>query len=184
MFKKIDNIIFDIKALSSISHYCNPVICSTKKCCCQSYEICIDNKELKRIIDFIPFAAAFSESLKSGKSFKNVFDKIDSNTYSIDQKELDHCVFTYFGRKGEVLCSLHSAAKKWGYKPDTIKPKVCTLWPLALTDSKPCYLTVDEDAFSFPCNTLRKSNDLRFNPNIESIIEKVFGLKYLFRLFE
>ena len=132
----------------------------------------------------MPFAAAFSESLKSGKSFKNVFDEVDSNLYSIDQKEWDLCVFTYFGRRGEVRCSLHSAAKKWGYKPETIKPKVCTLWPLALTDDEPCYLTVDEDAFSFPCNTLRKSNDSLFDPCIESIIEKVFGLKYLRRLYE
>jgi hypothetical protein len=184
MLKEIDKIIVDIKAISSISHSCNSMICSPQKCCCQSFEVCIDMSELKRIIGFMPLAAAFSKSLKCGKYFENVFDKVDSNLFSIDQKERDLCVFGYYGRRDEILCSLHTVAKKFGYKPETIKPRVCTLWPLALTDDKPYYLTVDDDVFSFPCNTLRKSDDLPFDPGIESIIEKAFGVEFLRRFYE
>lgn len=184
MFIEIDKIFVDIKALSSITHYCNPMICSSRKCCCQSFEVCIDMSELETITGFMPLAATFSKSLKCGKYIKNVFDKLESNLFSIDQKKLDLCVFAYYGRRREILCSLHTVAEKFGYKPEIIKPRVCTLWPLALTDDKPCYLTVDDDAFLFPCNSLKKSDETLLDPCIDSIIEKAFGAEFLRKLYK
>jgi hypothetical protein len=184
MFIEIDDILVDIKALSSFAHYCNPVICASRKCCCQSVDVCVDMREVETIAGFMPLAAAFSKNLKSGKYFINVFEKVESNLFSIDQTKDDLCVFAYYGRRREVLCSLHAVAEKYGYKPENIKPRVCTLWPLALTDDKPCYLTVDDDAFLFPCNARRESEETLFDPSIAIIIEKAFGAEFLQKLYK
>jgi hypothetical protein len=184
MFIEIDDIIADIKALFSFSHYCSPVICASQKCCCQSVDVCIDMREVETIAGFMPLAAAFSKNLKSGKYFKNVFEKVESNLFSIDQTKDDLCVFAYYGRRREILCSLHAVAEKYGYKPESIKPRVCTLWPLALTTDKPYYLTAADDVFLFPCNSHRESDETLFDPSIAIIIDKVFGSEFLQKLYK
>jgi hypothetical protein len=108
---------------------------------------------------------------------------VEPGLFSIDKARGNQCVFSYEGGQKEVLCSLHSAALKEGTPPEKVKPTVCTLWPLALTDEKPRFLSICDEAFSFPCNSKRTDREPLFHPEIENIIVKTFGAGFLKKMY-
>ncbi len=112
-------------------------------------------------------------------SFKNVFDKIETDLFAIDTDESGLCDFAYQGKNKETLCSLHSAAIRMDAQPQDVKPRDCVLWPLALTEDEPFELSIDDDALSFPCNSLRSAKVSSLDPGITDIIEKLFGERFL-----
>jgi len=192
----------DVKSVCSISHNCQPELCKDLKCCCSCYEVRIDKKELSRIVGCMPAAAKYAKNLISDDGFLNVFEDIDDSTFAIERnsENLDiflyfngsskrtgkgkkgFCVFSYFNESGLPLCSLHSAALELGLPVTKIKPKSCLLWPLAISDIKQLTLTVQSDAFVFPCNRKRKVKDFTLDEGIESIISSVLGSSFLKKL--
>ena len=183
MDQVIEDVVVDISALLSIAHSCDPELCSSSGSCCGSFEICLEADEMDRVVGFMPMASEFSDGLMSGSSFRNVFEELEPGLYAIDEGESGVCVFGYHGAKDEVLCSLHSVAMKRNYKPEEVKPRGCVLWPLAVSEDKPLSLSVDSEAFLFPCNKQREGASA-LDPGIADIIEKLFGKAFLDKVNE
>ena len=152
----INDIEIDWEGIYSISHHCRPGICKNDKCCCSSYEICIDKNELSVITGWLPIASRFSPRLQADNGFDNIFDELGPDLFALDTDEKGLCVFAYSHEGHKILCSLHAAALHMNLPPRQAKPKSCLLWPLAITEGYPVILSVDDDAFSFKCNKRRK----------------------------
>jgi hypothetical protein len=183
MNQVIEGIVVDISALLSIAHSCDPSICTSSGSCCGSFEICLEADEMDRVVGFMPMASEFSDGLMSGGSFRNVFEELEADLYAIDEGESGVCVFGYHGAKDEVLCSLHSVAMQRNYKPEEVKPRGCVLWPLAVSEDKPLSLSVDSEAFLFPCNKQREGAST-LDPGIAGIVEKLYGSAFLDKVNE
>ncbi len=143
----IDKTEVDIEALYSITYCCTPGICTKSQCCCSKYEICIDRKEMSNLIGFLPEASTYAEYLNDGDGYENVFDEREADLLAIDMNDEDICAFSYLTKKEEILCSLHTAALELNLPPHEVKPKSCTTWPLAVSDTKPVRLSISDDAF-------------------------------------
>ncbi len=172
----------DIVALGSISHRCVPGLCKDSKSCCESYEVCVGKKELPDIIGIMPDASTFSPDLRSGADYNNVFEEVAYGLSSIDTNEDGLCSFAYHGDENDVLCSLHSAAMELGLEPASVKPRSCVLWPLALSEGGDKVLSIQDDAFSFPCNTPRDGGLGGLDRSVSVIISDVFGKEFLAEL--
>ncbi len=175
----IDNIEIDVASLYEITHQCSPGTCRKKQCCCAKYEICIDGRELSRIIGYLPEAAKFAPHLGDGRDFENIFEEEGPDLFVIDSHEDGLCVFAYADARGRIFCSLHSAALQLQLQPHEVKPSSCVTWPLAVTEDLPLQVSIAEDALTFPCNTLRKRKGDTLDPDIARIIRDVFGQKVL-----
>jgi hypothetical protein len=173
----IEGITVDTAALFSISHNCAPGVCSRDVCCCSRYEICIDNKELARIVGYIPEASKFAYELRCDAGFENIFEETDDNLYLIDSDGNDLCVFAYPDPQSNVLCSLHTVALEMDLSPGEVKPRSCIIWPLAVSESSPVTLSIADDAFGFPCN--KKKDAGLLDPGIACIIKDVYGEAFL-----
>jgi hypothetical protein len=179
----IDDIEVDVDSLYSITHQCIPGTCKRKHCCCLKYEICIEGRELDRIINYLPEAARFAPHLDHGPEFENVFEEEGDGLYSIDAEEDGLCRFAYVNEKQHILCSLHSAALDLQLPPHKVKPLSCVTWPLAISAEPPLQLSIADDAFEFPCNIPEKQN-ASMDPHIADIIRDVFGERFLMRIEE
>ncbi len=118
-------------------------------------------------------------AIDNNDEYINVFEKIETDLFSIDDDDFGVCVFAYRGGKEETLCSLHSTAIEMDYQPEEVKPKDCVLWPLALSEGAPLCLTIDDDAFLFPCNRSRATEAAVLDPGIASIIKTLYGNDFL-----
>lgn len=127
----------------------------------------------------MPMASDYSNSLTEGNSLGNVFEELTSDLYSIDTDESGLCVFAFDNGQKGILCSLHATAMKMNHNPEDVKPKDCVLWPLALSEDKPLTLTIDDDAFSFPCNSRRDPESTGLDQGIAGIIKQLFGAGFL-----
>ena len=173
----IEGITVDTAALISIAHNCVPGVCSMDVCCCSRYEVCIDNKELTRIVGYIPEASKFASELRCDTGFENIFEETDDNLYSIDSDDNDLCVFAYPDPQRNVLCSLHTVALEMDLSPGEVKPRSCITWPLALSERSPVTLSIADDAFGFPCNTKKDAGLI--DPGIANIIKYIYGEEFL-----
>lgn len=184
LFPTINGIIVDCKALSSIKHSCISNNCKISQCCCSQYEVFIDNIELSNIVGALPYASQYSTILKSDKSFANIFGDEGKNTYSIDKNNRGFCVFGYKGKEKSFFCSLHKAAVDMKIPLKKVKPLACILWPLALVESDPVVLTVQEDVTLFPCNQEQASPSIVLDNGIAQIIKIAFGSSFHYKLNE
>lgn len=182
LFPTINGIIIDCKALTTIKHSCISSNCKISQCCCSYYEVFINSIELSNIIGILPYASQYSTILKSDKSFANVFGDEGRNTYSIDKNNRGSCVFGYRGKEKKVFCALHKAAVDMKIPLKSVKPFACILWPLALFESDPVILTIQEDVLKFPCNQERNSPSIMLDAGIAQIIKIAFGSSFLCKL--
>ncbi len=179
LFPIIENVKVDLKSLISIQHKCDPGICRGKTSCCAEYDVCIEKKEVSKIIAHTPGAAEFAPQLMANGFYRNIFDETEDNLITIDTDEDNRCLFAWGNSKGDILCSLHSHALKNSLSFYDTKPESCLLWPLAIYDGKPEILTVQDDAFNFDCNKKRKLKKVSLDTEISSIINNVYGEKML-----
>ena len=106
----------NLSAILCVDHACNG--CSTPgQCCCASYEVCADSKELKRIVNLLPEAARFCPRLKTKSGYDIIFDEIEPGLFALDTDEKGLCLLAYKSG-GKIRCSLHSAALKLGLSLD------------------------------------------------------------------
>lgn len=117
--------------------------------------------------------------MRSDNGFNNVFENEGRNTYSIDKNDKDLCVFGYKAKERKIACSLHTVAVEMGIPVNSIKPLACILWPLALVESDPLVLSVQEGISIFPCTQRITSQNLFLDNGIAQNIEMAFGGSFL-----
>lgn len=181
-FPVVEGIVVDVNGLLSVSHTCTPGLCEASQHCCSYYEICVNEQEVTQIIPFLPSAATYSPQLTTGKAFANIFDEVGKDLYAIDKQDDGTCALAYVGKNRESLCSLHTIALETGVPLRSIKPEPCILWPLALVESDPVVLSIQDDLFSFPCNQQRKDRKRKLDKGVEEIVQYLFGEKFLAEL--
>jgi hypothetical protein len=186
-FVEIDGILVDIPALLAISYTCDPLLCRDGNCCCSCYEITLSENELSRVIGYLPWASRFAPGILVGdndsgtRCFDNLFDESDvepddasdAGELIIDTDENGLCRIAYIGEKGETFCSLHSAALERDISYFKAKPTSCVLWPLAVDNGMPQRITVQPDAYEFPCCSRNETGVL--SESIAEILGGVFG---------
>jgi len=163
----------DIESICAIRHECIPGSCRDEDFCCSRYEIRIGSQELQTIIDYLPLAAEYVPYLRPDLVSENLFVDIGNNLFAIGKNEAGYCSFAY-NKDNKIICSLHSIALKLDIPVISIKPRCCILWPLYITKDNPPHLTVDKEAFTFPCNTQRNGANLYPYETIISIIRDFF----------
>jgi len=171
----------DIAGLRSIRHHCDPDGCRNRSSCCSRYAPHVSQSELEKIVGYFPIIARYASSIKNGGGYKNVFEESDDASYWIDAKEDESCVFTYQKPSGETLCALHSVALDLRMPPVDLKPKACSLWPLALSEEPVPVLSVDRNWRDFPCNEPSDGGN-QLDAGIINIIASCFGVSFLKQL--
>jgi hypothetical protein len=166
----------DTEAIQQLAYHCDPGICRDTTSCCACYEITVAPGELSRIIGMMPWAEAYVPDLRSA----HPFDDSEDGTFAIDTDEKGRCLFAYRDINGRKLCSLHSAASEIGKDPYACKPSSCSLWPLALSEDEPPWLTVMSDAYGFPCCRQRREPGL--DPGTAEHVRRQFGADFLAEL--
>jgi len=177
-FPTIQGIRVDLASIAALRHRCRPDHCDSGVFCCAYYEVGVSSSEMETIVGAMPFAAKHAAHLRTRDGYRNVFDETDSDLLMIDTDDRDLCRFAYRTERG-TLCSLHSAALNLDRKPVDIKPKACSLWPLAIADTQPLTLTVQDDAGRFTCNRFVEAPSRRLDAGIAEILEMVFGKEFL-----
>jgi len=167
----------DLDSLRSIAHRCDPSLCRGLRGCCSRYEVTLGPTELSTIIGMLPEAARYVPALADA----DLYEELDEGEFAIETDEEGRCVFAYRNHTGDTLCALHSAALRHGLDPVSVKPRSCFLWPLALTESKPPVLSIQDDAFTFPCNRRRLAKR-GLDPGILAILEGLFGESFVAQL--
>jgi len=180
-FYLVQGIRVDIQALTSIRHRCRPAVCKGKPNCCSCFQIHVDEKELETIVGFLPLAEKYTSSISSETGYDNVFEEAEDGCFFIDADENERCVFAYRNAAQETLCSLHSAAIDLGLPPVDVKPKCCSLWPLALTPGRHPVLSINRLYASFPCN-IKKAVPKGIDAGIQETIRIYFGEPFLSEL--
>lgn len=178
-FPIIDGIIVDLQAIISIDYLCDPKLCNGKKSCCAHYDICIEQKDVIKIIPYFPEASIFAPHIKNDSNYSNLFEETDDGLISLETDENFTCMLAWKNPDGDILCSLHSQAIKNNLSFYDTKPKSCCLWPLAESDTKQASLTIDSDCTTFPCVTVKKVQDFKINKEIALIIKNIYGIKFL-----
>ena len=170
-FPKVDGMHIDLSSLRSIAHRCNPALCASARSCCACYEVAVSEQELSGIIGCLPEASRYVPALAGS----DLYEENEQGEIILEVDEADRCIFAYSTGPRGTLCSIHSVALDYGIEPNRLKPACCSLWPLALTDSGPLMLSVQEGAFSFPCNTRRPRNAAGLDAGVADIIREQFG---------
>ncbi len=177
----IHGIRVDLAALKTIHHKCRPDACRNCPSCCSRYVPHVNLAELERIVGYFPIIARYTDSIKNGHGFRNVFEECDDASYCIDANEDESCVFTYARPSGETLCALHSVALDLRISPVDLKPKACSLWPLTLSEEPEPELSVDRNWREFPCNTL-SDHGHQLDAGVIDIIASCFGVSFIKQL--
>ena len=175
---RIGAYLVDLNGVQSIAHAFDAKACTEGGCCCSRYEVTLSKVEADRARDYLPLAADYATHLiENGELVLPIDD--EERPRSLETDEAGRCLFAYDNQEGQILCSLHSAAMDLGKNPYHIKPKSCSLWPLALSEGKPSVLSVMPGAFDFPCNQTRSTRDGKLDAGIQEIILGVFGVAFL-----
>lgn len=172
---KIKGISVDIDALRSIKYKCDPSLCAGQKSCCASYQICMSEKEMNRMIPHLSDASKYAKHIKDGDEYVSLFDE-DEDDILLETDDNWQCLLGWKDKDCRLLCSLHTHAIDNNLNYYDIKPKSCCLWPLAANDEN-TVLTIQEDAIDFPC--IEKKDDKTIDPEVASIIENIYGKDFL-----
>lgn len=172
----------DLAALTRIGHDCRPDLCRPAAGCCACHEVCINHREMERVVGCLPQAARFARHLDLPDGLPDPVEQLAPRAYALETDEDGVCLLAYTDRRGRVLCSLHSAAVEMGLDPYQVKPRSCVLWPLAISDRPPRILSVAADALAFPCNRPRRRGARRLDRGIADIVARLFGQPFLDKL--
>lgn len=177
-YPRVQGIQVDVEALRSLAHDCDPAKCRVSENCCKRYEVLVDDDQIPTIVGSMPNAAVYASDLIDHGDLIDPFDETDDG-HCLNTHEDGLCVFAYRTPRGVTLCSLHSAATDLGLPPAGIKPTSCSLWPLFLCEPTPPILTVQDDAYAFPCNSPRTGAPKALDPGVADIARAMFGQIFL-----
>lgn len=177
---EIEGVVIDMEAILSLAHECVPSLCRDRAHCCGCYEIHATGREGERVIGYLAEAARYAPGLRKGKRYVNPLEEDDENKggFIIDTDEEGLCVFSYLNKAGDPLCSLHTVALDEGLSPINVKPRCCHMWPLAVSETKPPLLTVQDEVMDFPCNKKRRGRRT-IDKGVAHIIRDLFGEGFL-----
>jgi hypothetical protein len=171
----IDGIIVDLDAVRAIAHGCEPTWCDRSNSCCARYEICLDPEEVSSVIGMLPQAVNFApHAMGASMEPDNILEETEDGLFAIDSDDDGLCVLAFEGHGKAILCSIHAAALAMGLPPAQVKPRSCTLWPLTISDD-PKIVSVQEDAFEYPCNRMRTPEEKGLDSGIRDILSSLFG---------
>ena len=177
----VGHIRVDAVALMSIRHRCRPRVCKGRPNCCSRFQIHVGAEELETIVGFLPLARKYAPFIGNEDGYDNIFEEAEEDSFLIDADENEQCVFAYLTSAGETLCSLHSAALDLGLPPVDVKPRCCSLWPLALTDGPQRVLSINTLSGQFPCNQ-KNAVSGGMDRGIRETIRNYFGTSFLSEL--
>ncbi len=163
----------DMPAVTGIAHRCGPSVCRTGPSCCSQYEVRIEEGDVPALLGILPRAARYAPALQTPEGLAGVVDDVEGGVVPAGTGADDLCVLAYTSPEGDVLCSVHTAALEMGLEPYGAKPSCCALWPLTVTVAEPHVISVQEDAFAFPCNTRRTGPGL--DDGLADALEAMFG---------
>lgn len=170
--KRKNNLHVDLASLLSIDHSCRG--CATgEPCCCSTYEVCVTDAEMNRIIQVLPEAAKLCPHLETGDGYDNVFEKVGADLFALDTTEDGLCLFAYV-IDHTIRCSLHTAGTTLGLPLWKVKPKACLLWPMNFSEGNEV-LSLTSDALSFRCNARSRKQSRILSPALVAAIELVYG---------
>ncbi len=165
--------IIDWSTLRRLEYRCDPDLCAGGVCCCASFEVCIEDEELDRLIGLLPTAAAYADA---GRGVVDApFEPLESGVFALETDEDGLCLMAHTTDDGRTLCAFHFAALELGLDPVVSKPRACALWPLSLSENAPARLTVDPSAAEFPCCRLRESPG-RLAPELAATLRALYGI--------
>ncbi len=173
---RIQGIDVDVERLRAIAHTCDPMLCRYTQCCCRSYDVTVDKHEIERVVGTVADAAELAPGLTEDGELIDPIDEAEGG-FCLNTDEEGECVFAYRTDQGAIRCSMHSLALRWNLPPESVKPRACTLWPLAVHGKKPMQLSVQDDAYDFPCNTPQVGATL--HEGIADIVVAIFGQPFL-----
>ena len=169
----------DTSSLMGISHVCDPMKCRKGRCCCAAYEVAFTAAEVERITGLIPQCARYAAQLLPGADLENPFEETEDKLYAVETTEEGTCAFGFKDKHQATWCSIHAAVLAAGGDPYALKAQPCVLWPLALSDDQVPVLSVQEDAFSFPCNRHRYPKRHSLHRGIRQCIAGALGKDFL-----
>ncbi len=156
-----------------LEHKCDMCLTGERNCC-SSFDVCITEKEVERIVGIMPLAAEYVPHIvDEDGSLENVFDDTGDGLVSIETQDDGLCVFGY-RKDGATLCSLHTVALELNIPLETVKPQVCILWPLSISDPPNEIVGVDQDAYEFHCNHKKKKTS-QLSPEVADILQTLWG---------
>lgn len=178
---QIGRISVDVPALLCLKHHCDPALCRNQACCCQCYEITFTRREMEIAAGVLPDCARYARHLMDDGELANPFEELPEGLYTVDENGEEGCAFSFRDARKRTWCAIHAAALDLGLSPWKTKPKMCTLWPLALSEGRRPVLTIDATAYRFPCNA-RRRNARRLDAGVQTCVDGVFGPRFLKRL--
>lgn len=162
----------DLASLLSVEHRCGG--CGKDEpCCCSSYEVCVTEAEMHRIIRVLPEAAKLCPHLKTDHGYDNVFEYVEPGLHALDTTEDGLCLLAYVADH-TIRCSLHTVGTNLGLPLGKVKPAACLLWPLSLSEGDEV-LSLAGDALSFRCTTRRRRRSNRLARSFVDAVELVYG---------
>jgi len=162
----------DLASLRSVEHRCRGCT-QDEPCCCSSYEVCITEAEMQRIIQVLPEAAKLCLHLKTDHGYDNVFEYVERGLYALDTTEDGLCLLAYVA-DNKIRCSLHTVGTNLGLPLGKVKPKACLLWPMSLSEGDEV-LTLAGEALSFRCTSRRRKRSNRLSPAFREAVDLVYG---------
>jgi len=122
----------------------------------------------------LPLAAKYVPHIVDEEGeLENMFEEEDDGLFSIDTHEDGLCVFAYH-KKGETRCALHSVALDLKVPIKAVKPLVCILWPLAVSDEPNPTVDVDAYAYSFHCNHKQPPKSAVLSTTIRDTLQSIW----------
>ncbi|MCP4641328.1 MAG: hypothetical protein GY851_12880 [bacterium] len=170
---KTGTCLVDVARIAALHHQCDGCL-DREAGCCASFEVCVAEPEMERILGTMEAIAEFCPDLHNSEGFAYPFDETEDDLHAIDTDEDGLCAFAY-SKDGRTLCGIHSAAERLDVPWFTVKPRSCVLWPLALSHGPSPVLTVDPEAPAFHCCEVGRRDPSALDDNIAGTLRTVFG---------
>lgn len=170
---------FEIEDLLAYTFVCNTkeaITCvKNKTCCCNIFIIDTTQAKISRIISIFDTIAEFCPNIKNDNEYDNPFEREQASEYFIDKKRDEYCVFSYFDKNKALKCGIHSAALTINKDPFYFKPLTCSIWPLALHNTKgKVEISLDIETKT-TCLKKKKKPDNKIDPHFLDIIKRLLG---------
>ncbi len=168
----------DVNAVTGLKYRCDPKSCRNRLCCCGVYDVWINAKEKEKISRCLPAASNYPVEGR-GNDVSDFLRWIGAG-YILRKDKEQFCSLSYRTGDGQVRCSLHSIALDQNISPVEIKPRNCVLWPLSLSGKGEKTLSVQDDAYNFPCcRTAHTANCSLIERGTACLIKENFGERFL-----
>ncbi len=178
LFLDVGDYQVDAEALMRLAYRCDPSRCRGLRSCCGVYDVWIDAEEKARLEKNLSLVFVRAGKESGGKCVDTYLKWVGAG-YVLQKNREGLCRLACRADDGRVLCALHSAALHAGIPPAQVKPRSCLLWPLALAGRGHRTVSVQQDAYDFPCNRRREDSLSHLDSGTVSLIRTNFGEEFV-----